>query len=161
MKEKVVKYLFIAVTLMISLVSCEKGFIDDQPKGQFLTANYYADQSQAFSALVGVYDVVRKNSGGVENMITMMNAGSDDQYAGGGGSTDGAGIQGFNTFTLTALIVPGSFWSDYYQGIFRANTLLAKISKVNMDATLKARFTAETKALRAWYYFNQIGRAHV
>ena len=156
MKEKVVKYLFIAVTLMISLVSCEKGFVDVQPKGQFLTANYYADQSQAFSALVGVYDVVRKNSGGFENMITMMNAGSDDQVAGGGTSTDGAGIQGFNTFTLTALIVPGSFWSDYYQGIFRANTLLAKISKVNMDATVKARFTAETKALRAWYYFNLV-----
>ena len=156
MKEKVVKYLFIAVAMIISLVSCEKGFVDIQPKGQFLTANYYADQNQAFSALVGVYDVVRKNSGGFENMITMMNAGSDDQYAGGGGSTDGAGIQGFNTFTLTALIVPGSFWSDYYQGIFRANTLLSKISNVTMDATLKARYTAETKALRAWYYFNLV-----
>ena len=76
MKEKVIKYLFIAVAGIISLVSCEKGFIEVQPKGQFLTANYYADQNQAFSALVGVYDVVRKNSGGFENMITMMNAGS-------------------------------------------------------------------------------------
>ncbi len=156
MKEKVIKYLFIAVAGIISLVSCEKGFIEVQPKGQFLTANYYADQNQAFSALVGVYDVVRKNSGGFENMITMMNAGSDDQYAGGGGSTDGAGIQGFNTFTLTQLIVPESFWNDYYQGIFRANTLLSKIENVKMDAALKLRFTAETKALRAYYYFNLV-----
>ena len=44
----------------------------------------------------------------------------------------------------------------YYQGIFRANTLLAKLPGVTMDATLKARFTAETKALRAFYYFNLV-----
>jgi len=156
MKEKVSSYLFIAVALMISLVSCEKGFIEVQPKGQFLSANYYSDKDQAFAGLVGVYDVMRKNSSGFENMITMMNAGSDDQVAGGGGSTDGAGIQGFNTFTLNAIIMPGSFWSDYYQGIFRANTLLSKLESVPMDATLKARFGAEAKALRAYYYFNLV-----
>ena len=33
-------------------------------------------------------------------MITMMNAGSDDNYAGGGGATDGAGIQGFRDFKV-------------------------------------------------------------
>ena len=154
MKEKVSSYLSIAAALMISLVSCEKGFVDIQPKGQFLSGNYYADKNQAYSALVGVYDVVRKNSGGFENMITMMNAGSDDQVAGGGGPTDGEGIHGFSHFTMTALIMPGSFWNDYYQGIFRANTLLSKIEKVDMDASLKTRFAAETKALRAYYYFN-------
>lgn len=156
MKMKIINYSFIAVALMISLVSCEKGFVDIQPKGQFLSANYYADKDQAYGALVGVYDLMRKNSGGFENQISMMNAGSDDHYAGGGGATDGAGIQGFSNYTLTAIIMPGSFWSDYYQGIFRANTLLSKIDGVTMDASLKARFTAETKALRAMYYFNLV-----
>jgi len=156
MKGKVSSYLFIAVALMISLVSCEKGFIEVQPKGQFLSANYYSNKDQAFAGLVGVYDVMRKNSGGFENMITMMNAGSDDQVAGGGGDSDGAGIQGFNAFKLNAIIMPESFWSDYYQGIFRANTLLSKLENVPMDAALKARFGAEAKALRAYYYFNLV-----
>ena len=156
MKGKVINKLFIAAATIISLVSCEKGFVDIQPKGQFLSANYYADKDQAYGALVGVYDVLRKNSGGFENMITMMNAGSDDNFAGGGGSTDGAGIQGFSNYSLTAIIMPGSFWNDYYQGIFRANTLLAKLPGVTMDATLKARFAAEAKALRANYYFNLV-----
>ena len=156
MKGKVINYLFIAAAMTVSLVSCEKGYIDIQPKGQFLSANYYADKDQAYGALVGVYDLMRKNSGGFENMITMMNAGSDDQVAGGGGATDGAGIQGFSNYTLNAILMPGSFWSDHYQGIFRANTLLAKIANVNMDATLKARFTAEAKTLRAYYYFNLV-----
>ena len=156
MKEKVIKYLFIAVAMIVSLGSCDKAFLEVQPKGQFLSANYYADKDQAYAALVGVYDVLRKNSGGFENMITMMNAGSDDNYAGGGGATDGAGIQGFSNYTLNAVIMPGSFWSDHYQGIFRANTLLSKLTGVNMDAALKTRFTAEVKALRALYYFNLV-----
>ena len=156
MKKIQINNLLIAMAMIISLGSCKKEFVDVSPKGQFLTDNYYADQTQAYGGLVGVYDAIRKNSGGFENMITMMNAGSDDNYAGGGGATDGAGIQAFSTHTLTALNVPGSFWSDHYQGIFRANTLLAKLSNTTMDDVVKARYTAETKALRALYYFNLV-----
>lgn len=156
MKKIEIKYLIFASAMIISLGSCKKAFVDIQPQGQFLSQNYYADQTQAFGALVGVYDCVRKNSGGFENMITMMNAGSDDHFAGGGGASDGAGIQGFSNYTLNANIMPSSFWNDHYQGIFRANTLLAKLPAVTMDATLKARYTAEAKALRGLYYFNLV-----
>ncbi len=156
MKVKVFNYLFIAVAMASSLGSCNKAFLEVEPKGQFLSANYYADKDQAYAGLVGVYDVLRKNSGGFENMISMMNAGSDDHYAGGGGASDGAGIQGFSNYTLNSTIMPESFWSDHYQGIFRANTLLSKLPDIAMDAALKARFTAETKALRAFYYFNLV-----
>ncbi len=141
---------------MLMIASCGKDFVTIQPEGQFLTQNYYSNQEQAYAAMVAVYDVMRKNSGGFENMITMMNAGSDDHYAGGGGSTDGAGIQGFSNFTINETIMPGSFWNDPYQGIFRANMLLSRIGETPMDATLKARFVAETKALRATYYFNLV-----
>ncbi|HEY0356900.1 MAG TPA: RagB/SusD family nutrient uptake outer membrane protein, partial [Flavisolibacter sp.] len=149
-------YLLIIVALAGSLASCKKEFVDIDPKGQFLSENYYKDKDQAFGGLVGVYDVMRKNSGGFENMITMMNAGSDDHYAGGGGATDGAGIQSFSNYTISELTMPASFWNDHYQGIFRANTLLAKLPNTNMDASLKARFEAEAKALRAYYYFNLV-----
>lgn len=155
MKTIQFKYFLIAVA-MCSFGSCSEEFVDLTPKGSFLSDNYYANEGQATAALVGVYDPIRKNSGGFENMITMMNAGSDDFYAGGGGSTDGAGIQGFSTHTLTSTIVPGSFWNDHYQGIFRANTLLLKLPEAAMADNLKARFAAECKALRAIYYFNLV-----
>ncbi len=149
-------FFFIAAATVLSLVSCKKDFVDILPKGQFLSANYYADQSQAYAALVGVYDIMRKNSGGFENMITMMNAGSDDQVAGGGGATDGAGIQGFSNFTITQFTIPGSYWSDFYQGIFKANMLLNKLPTTVMDEGLKARYAAEAKALRGMCYFNLV-----
>ena len=155
MKTIKFKYLFIAAAV-VSFGSCTEEFVDVTPKGSFLSDNYYANQDQATAALVGVYDAIRKNTGGFENMVGMMNAGSDDFYAGGGGSTDGAGIQGFSTHTLTGTIVPGSFWNDHYQGIFRANTLLLKLPGVAMPDNVKARFSGESKALRAMYYFNLV-----
>ena len=156
MKNFKINKAFFAITILFLLGSCKKSFIELTPQGQFLTANYYANRDQAFTGLVAVYDVMRKNAGGFENMITMMNAGSDDNYAGGGGATDGAGIQGFSNYTINPTIIPRSFWSDHYQGIFRANILLQKLPNVPMDAAEKARFTAETKALRATYYFNLV-----
>jgi hypothetical protein len=142
--------------LLFLLGSCKKEFITIQPRGQFLTENYYANREQAYAGLVAVYDVLRKNAGGFDNMITFFNAGSDDNYAGGGGPTDGLGIQGFSNYTINPNIVPGSFWNDHYQGIFRANILLQKLGGVSMDAGEKARFIAEAKALRATYYFNLV-----
>lgn len=153
---KVNKIKIALLALLATPLSCTQDFIEVEPKGQFLSENYYADKDQAFSALVGVYDVLRKNTGGFENMVSMMNAGSDDQVAGGGGASDGAGIQGFSNYTINSTIMPVSFWNDYYQGIFRANTLLSKLPDTDMDAALKSRFTAETKVLRAFYYFNLV-----
>lgn len=153
---RTIKILSAAMLLGVSIVSCKKSFLEIQPDGQFLSSNYYQNQEQAFSGVIAVYDVLRKNSGGFENMITMMNAGSDDHVAGGGGATDGEGIQSFSNFTINANKIPLSFWSDHYQGIFRANMLLSKLPDVPMDANLKARYTAETKTLRALYYFNLV-----
>ncbi len=151
------KYSLLVVAAILSVTSCSKDFVDIQPKGQFLSQNYYSNEEQAYGALVGVYDVLRKNAGGFENMITMMSAGSDDQFAGGGGATDGAGIQGFSNFTINQNIMPESFWNDHYQGIFRANVLLSRLPEVpGMSDASKARFTAEAKAMRATYYFNLV-----
>lgn len=155
MKTIKFKYLFIA-TALISLGSCSEEFVDITPKGAFLSDNYYSNEEQATAALVGVYDIIRKNSGSFENMIAVMNAGSDDHYAGGGSATDGEGIQAFSKHTLTSINVLRPFWTDHYQGIFRANTLLVKLPNVAMSDNLKARFAAEAKALRAIYYFNLV-----
>lgn len=153
---KSIKINFLFITIIFFTISCSKDFVEVKPEGQFLSENYYANGDQAYAALVAVYDVVRKNSGGFENMIALMNSGSDDHVAGGGGATDGLQLQAFSDYSMTANLMAGSYWNDPYQGIFRANTLLKKLPEVPMDATLKARFEAEAKALRAHYYFNLV-----
>tara|TARA_R110000868_G_scaffold21640_12_gene89870 strand:+ start:11994 stop:13514 length:1521 start_codon:yes stop_codon:yes gene_type:complete len=156
MKLEKIKYSFFGLLVLLLGVSCTKDFIDVQPKGTALEENYYSNESEAYSGLVAVYDVIGKQSKGFDNMITMMNAGSDDHYAGGGGATDGTGIQSFSDYSISSTTIPASFWNDFYQGIFRANILLTKLPDVPMSETTKSRFTAETKALRAYYYFELV-----
>lgn len=155
MKRNKFKYSLIAIATSV-LASCSSSYLEVLPKGSSLEASYYTNQTEAFAGLVAVYDIMRKNSGGFENMITMLNAGSDDHVAGGGGATDGVGLQTFSNYTLSPTTVPASYWGDHYQGVFRANFLLSKLPNIPMDATLKARYIGETQALRALYYFNLV-----
>ena len=153
---KNIKYLFFGLFMLLTY-SCSEDFIDIDPKDDNpLEGSYYRNENEAFSGLVAVYDVIGKESKGFENMITMMNAGSDDHYAGGGGATDGTGIQSFSNYTMSESTIPRSYWNDYYQGIFRANVLLTKLPDVDMSESIKSRFVAETKALRAYYYFQLV-----
>jgi starch-binding outer membrane protein, SusD/RagB family len=156
MKIIKIKYILAVMTVVFTMNSCSDEFLELKKEGSFLEEDYYKTEQEAFNGLIAAYSALRKNSGGFENTITMLNAGSDDHYAGGGSATDGAGIHAFSNYTIDTNNVPGSFWSVPYQGVFNANKLLEKIDPIPMDASKKARFVAESKALRAYYYFNLV-----
>lgn len=156
MKLKNIKFSFIATVVLFTATSCSEEFLNVEPKGTALEDNYYTNETEAYSGLISVYDILGKQSKGFDNMICMLNAGSDDFYAGGGGATDGTGIQSFSDYSISAATISSSYWSDFYQGIFRANVLLQKLPNVPMGDATKARFTAETKVLRAYYYFELV-----
>ena len=156
MNIKKYKFPLLAIAVLVTVLSCAEDYLDVEPKGTFLTDNYYSNQDEAFAGLVAAYDYVRKNSGGFENNVTMMNAGSDDFYAGGGNSSDGIGIQNFSNYALNAIEMPASFWTDHFRGVYRANLMIQKLPDVPMDETLKARYMAESKALRGYYYFTLV-----
>ncbi|KRD59964.1 carbohydrate-binding protein SusD [Flavobacterium sp. Root935] len=155
MKTIKIKYIYIAVAMAV-LGSCSEDFVTIDPEGKFDTSTYFSNEQQCYAALIGVYDPLRKNTGGFENLVAMLNAGSDDFYAGGGSSTDGTGIQNFSTHSLSSITIPGSYWNDHYQGISRANILLSKLPAASMNDAVRNRFAAEAKTLRAFYYFNLV-----
>ncbi len=157
MKNKIYK-ISIAAALLLGTglinVACNTENLEDVKNlGAFDTENFFRNEQECFFALVGAYDPVRKYASGFENMVTFFNAGSDDFYAGGGSSTDGAGIQGLSNYQLNPNTMPASYWRDYYQGISRTNVLIEKIPQATMSDAIKNRFTAESKTLRALYYF--------
>lgn len=156
MKLGNLRFLVFGLSLCTMVLSCSKDYLEVEPKGTALEDNYYKNENEAYSGLVAVYDILGKESRGFENMITMMNAGSDDHFAGGGGPTDGTGIHAFADYTISAATIPASYWNDYYQGVFRANVLLSKLPNVPMEEAKKTRFSAEAKALRAIYYFQLV-----
>jgi len=151
----------IAVVMLAGLcfgnVSCTGDYIGDVDNiGTFDDANYFKSEEQCLSATASVYDIMKKYAGGFENMVTFLNAGSDDFSSGGGSSTDGAGIQGFSNYNINPNTMPASYWKDYYQGIARANWVIGRIPSAPVSDAFKKRILAEVTVLRSLYYFELV-----
>lgn len=156
MKLKTIKIIGIVLPMILFTISCSEEFLEVEPKGTALEDNYYQNEAEAYSGLVAVYDVLGKQAASFENMISLLNSGSDDHFTGGGSSSDGSQLQVFSNYTISESTMAESYWDDFYQGIFRANVLLTKLPNVDMDEATKRRFAAETKTLRAICYFELV-----
>ncbi|PWV47698.1 RagB/SusD family nutrient uptake outer membrane protein [Chitinophaga sp. S165] len=156
MKTRQIPYI-VAMAMGINLAAgCSDKFLEVKPIGTNLEANYYRDATEAFNGLIAVYDVLGYQTNYVTK-VGAMDAGSDDHLAGGGGPGDVSEFQVFSKYSLAPDQGPQEqLWRKGYSGIFRANTMLAKLPGVPMDENLKKRFVAETKFLRAFYYFDLV-----
>jgi hypothetical protein len=146
-------------TGIIFLNSCSKDFLEVDPKGTTLEVSYYKNTEEAFAGLVAAYDplgaeVVKDYA----SKIGLLNTASDDCWAGGGAYADRATWEAWNTYTLDPAVGPqDDFWGRNFTGINRVNTLLSKLDGVpDITASTKARFFAEAKFLRAYYYFDLV-----
>jgi len=152
------RLLYLAACAIVAqlLASCKKE-LDVNTQERITIDNYYKTPADAFAALVSVYDRFGAQAGGLYDKAAIMDVAGDDQLAGGGGPSDINDLQVTEKFTLNASTGPQGFlWSRGYGGIYRANVLLAKINDIPMDATLKARYIAETKTMRAAFYFDLV-----
>ncbi len=139
--------------------SCDKDFLELQPKGTQLESNFYQNEEQVYQALVAVYDVLQwGTSGGYTMKQPLLTVASDEAYAGGSDASDQPSWVAWDNFTLDPYITPSSgLWQKSYSGVYRANLLLSKIEQVpGLSEPVKARVVAETKALRAYFYFDLV-----
>lgn len=135
--------------------ACSESFLEPDLKGTDMEVNFYKNEAQARQGLVAIYDVVGWQGNGYVTREGMANAASDDQRAGGGGPSDINDLQVVTRWTLTPEIGPhNELWRKGFAGIFRANKLLEKLPEVPMNEASKARFTAEAKFLRGYFYFD-------
>ena len=160
MKKNYLKYTAVILLGLGVFVSCKKSFLETTPKGEFAEANYYASPDEAFAGLVSAYDPLVTETGGLDNTYCdsrgMLNAASDDCYAGGGGTGDTPDWQLWNDYQLTSGAGPQqAFWAIEFLGVSRVNTILSKLAGVpGLTAALATRYTGEALFLRAHYYFD-------
>jgi hypothetical protein len=156
MKKILIYLLMIAAAL--ELTSCQN-FLNVKPKGLELESNYYQTPDEAFAALTAAYNPVAWEAGGSDNtyipLLGALNCATDECYAGGGGPTDMATWQAWNSYTLSGAVGPqAGFWDRSYTGIYRVNLFLQKIEGIKgLDDATKTRYIAEAKFLRGYYYF--------
>lgn len=159
MKQKINRYSLIALLSASLLGGCSKDFLEIEPRGTQLEANFYRNQTEIYQGLVAVYDVIQwGNSGGYTMKMPLLTVASDEAHAGGSDASDQPSWVAFDDFTLDAFRGPQlGLWQKNYTGIYRANLFLEKIEGVpSLDPNFKSRTIAEAKALRAYFYFDLV-----
>jgi len=155
MKKNLVFLAALAVTIPF-LSACKRELAVSQ-QSRITLDNFYKTEADALAGLVAVYDRFGFQAGGLYDKASIMDVASDDQLAGGGNATDINDLQVTQLYTLSPTTGPQSYlWSRGYSGVYRANTLLAKLPGINMPDATKKRFVAELKTMRAAFYFDLV-----
>ena len=147
-------FLLLSTVFALGLYSCSDNFLVVESKGSILESNYYNSADRLYSGLVAAYDPLQwfdyfyqYNS---LNMVSDIMA--DDIYTGGSNEGDQPILVKAHYYTATSTDVPNMIWTTAYSGINRSNIVIAKAPEIEMDEALKAKFVAEAKILKAYYY---------
>lgn len=147
------------IALSLLFVSCNDE-LDLGPITQQTETQFYKTETDAFQALVAVYDVLQWSAPQSQNCpfeIVSEQLG-DCCYGGGGNANDVPNVVKMSRWQNDANDPSvKALWYKYYRGIGRANIFLEKIPAISFEsADKKARFIAEAKFLRANYYFDLV-----
>jgi len=134
--------------LLLSLISCKK-FLDTTPTDGLAPQYYYSSEAELNTALIGVYDPLSTEALYGNIVFTTLDACTDESYY--ARSTQTTGLQVYNYDFANSDIT--GVWKTLYQGIERANLLIANINKPTMDSTKRQIILGQALFLRGYYYF--------
>ncbi len=148
----------ILLPLLLSLIvptACEN-FLSVKPQGQLTQEAFPTSASDAALATNAAYTVIRGwhyNTGGFPILDIM----SDDTHKGSNPNDALNTVGPYDSFTHSPTQDGlDRWWASLYQGILRANVVIEKVPAIDMDPTLRARYVAEGRFLRAVYYFDLV-----
>lgn len=143
--------IIIACLLSVSLLSCDD-FLTLEPENQMNELGFYKTQSDFETALVGLYSGLQ-NYG--KNLIWINELGTDNAVFQLSNAENTVTAFEYMDLTPTNGYV-GSYWSNAYGMISRANSILNKIDKVDFDESAKNAIKGECKFIRALSYFQLV-----
>lgn len=162
MKSFILYISLFAALASVMLTGCTEEFLTLTPRGTALETGFYQTEQELFEGLVAVYDPLAWNGSGFNYTmrVGILNAASDDTYAGGSDASDQPSWVAYDNFTLNPNLGPqDGIWNRAYAGIYRANLIIEKIAEngpgILTDGQM-ARWTAEAKFLRAFFYFDLV-----
>ena len=151
------KKLKILLPLLLLIVSsCKDSFFEVTPRGQLTAENFFQTQEHAMLATNAVYNVMRNWEIHVFAYVGCTDILSDDADKGSEPNDAVFLLEMDNLLFDAANIAPKTLWDGYYRAIFRANIAIERIPEIKMDVPLQNRLIAESKFLRAYFYFNLV-----
>lgn len=147
--------IILVATTLLALISCEN-FLKEVPESVNTSESYFKTESDAWSALNGVYSQLRimgvaaSNSSQSTWMYSMTETQDNMHY-----QSSISDVMAINNFSIvpTNIMVQTS-WAILYGGVARANNVLDNIDKVPViKQEVKTQIIAEARFLRGFYYF--------
>src|SRR5690606_34633957 len=140
-------YKYLLSILLLSFTSCNS-FLKEDPTDFVSPANFFSNEKEVFSSLIGVYDILGKREIYGRYMFFEMDM-SDEGYFGLPSTGQDLALYNYDIGDGKLLAV----WTSLYNGINRANVLLENIDKADMDDQLREVYRGEALFLRGYYYF--------
>ncbi|WP_205500221.1 RagB/SusD family nutrient uptake outer membrane protein [Rufibacter psychrotolerans] len=150
--KRIAKYI-LAFALVGTALSCEHTLDVDNPN-EVSEQSFWQTGNDALAGVNAVYGAFYRNGTYARWLQMYLNPRSDDGFA----STGWGELKSTIDFTQVDLNFEGTrnIWDHHYRAIYRANQVIAYVPNIQMDETLKQRYIAEAKFLRAIHYFNLV-----
>jgi len=149
----------LGISLLATIIvfqGCKKSFLDVNPAGKVAASQFWQTQADATAAVGAMYANLHEWTNIAFAPIAVESMGSDDVEK-GSSPTDASFMNDFHNFSANSGEGQISdFWGGEYKTINFANQVLDNVPAINMDASLKARYLAEAKFIRAYAYFRLV-----
>jgi len=160
------KYLLAIGVLIVSLSACRKSFLEREPLGSLSEEGYFQTDNAAMKLVADCYGPMLDGWGYTINKVALGDESVDN--ADGGGSDPGDRPQTIEVGRgrpLASNPLLSEMWNNRFAAIGKCNLAIKNIEeqwdklvagKKPVSEDEKARYIAEIKFLRAWYYFDLI-----
>lgn len=155
-KSYIQKIGLLALGSSLLISACQKSFLDVPPQAKQPAVTFWKTQDDATKAVNSIYGNIRNWANTAFPALAVESIGGDDAEK-GSSPNDASYLNAFDNFTVTS--TEGQlqgFWEGQYQNINLCNQVLDNVPGINMDASLKARYLAEAKFIRAYSYFRLV-----
>ncbi|MEN2416240.1 RagB/SusD family nutrient uptake outer membrane protein [Flavobacterium mesophilum] len=148
------KKIYILLGLVaLGTTSCEN-YLDTEPIQKIAIEQYYTDEKGLTDALAGVYDPLGSEKLYANQLWNQLESGTDESYYARAATITGPMVYNFDAST----VLISDYWANLYDGINRANDMIANINLPKMDEEKRQQILGEALFLRGYYYFMLVTR---
>jgi hypothetical protein len=157
--------LFLTFILIVSVTSsCSDDFLIEEPKNIIAPENLYVDKAGFESGLYGLYNIIRRERGGISSghnsntvndlFLTAAFIGVDNAYSPFPGSGAERAFSSYGVNLNPAGSYINNLWQWLYQVVNATNTILDRSNNPNIKWTEveKNQILGEARLIRAWAY---------
>lgn len=145
---KYLKIFSIALSILF-IVSCDKDFLEKTPPDKLPEVGFINSADRAKLAVNGIYQQLQSSDLYADYLPKFLGVPSGEILL---SNTSPLALNNFSYDASDTYML--NTYAALYAGIKRANSVIAEVPEVSMDENLKARYIAEAKFLRAFYYWN-------